>query len=80
MQTVPYSLIAITATDYNAVDCCWRESESSFTGFVAEVWFNELPREFACKWASVVGYPVKVRAREGLGRFVVSVPCGVEQA
>lgn len=79
MQTVSYSLIAMIAAEYGAVDCCWRESERSFTGFVAEVWFNELPDQFASKWAEAVGYPVKVRVREGLARFAVSVSCVVEQ-
>jgi hypothetical protein len=32
-----------------------------YTGFVAEVWFNELLRDFALKWAAVIGYAVKVR-------------------
>ncbi|NJO81273.1 MAG: hypothetical protein HC827_24140 [Cyanobacteria bacterium RM1_2_2] len=78
MNSVPYSLIADIADQFNAVDCVWRESERSFTGFVAEVWFDELPSEFAIKWAEVVGYAVKVRRVDrGVARFAVSVPCVV---
>jgi hypothetical protein len=60
------------------------EHHRSFTGFVAEVWCllrrryaNEsLPRDFAVKWAEVVGYSVLVRCvSAGPGRFAVSVPC-----
>lgn len=60
------------------VECCWRESERSFTGFVTEVWFVELPREFAVKWFEVVGYSVLVRCvSSDPVRFAVSVPCVV---
>lgn len=53
--------------------------DRSFTGFVAEVWFNELSREFAMKWANMVSY-VKVRRREsGTAKFAVSVPCVVPE-
>lgn len=71
-------MIAGIAAEFGCVECFWRESNHSFTGFVAEVWFNELPGEFAIKWASVVGYEVKVRRRENEpGQFAVSVPCVV---
>lgn len=42
---------------------------------MAEVWFDELPSEFAVAWSRVVGYSVLVRSvSSGLGRFAVSVP------
>lgn len=77
MQSVPFALVASLASEFGAVDCCWRESTVSFTGFVAEVWFNELPGDFAIRWAGIVGYAIKVRRADGPGRFAVSVPCWV---
>jgi hypothetical protein len=76
MHGVDYALVAGLAEQYGAVECCWRESDRSFTGFVAEVWFDELPSEFATNWAAVIGYAVKVRQRpDGIAKFAVSVPC-----
>lgn len=78
MRPVPFSLVSGLAAEFGAVECCWRESSRSFTGFVAEVWFVELPREFAVKWSEVVGYSVLVRCvSSGPARFAVSVPCVV---
>jgi len=78
MQPVPFSFVATLATDFGAVDFYWRESERSFSGFVAEVWFQSLPRQFALRWSAVVGYSVLVRCvSAGPGRFAVSVPCTV---
>jgi len=75
MRSVPFAFVAALAAEFGAVECFWRESERSFTGFVAEVWFAELPREFAVKWSAVVGYSVLVRCvSSGPGRFAVSVP------
>ena len=80
MQSVPYDLVSGLAQEFGAVECYWRESERSFTGFVAEVWFSELPREFAVKWSAVVGYQIKVRAvRSGPAQFAASVPVVVPQ-
>ena len=78
MQQVPYEFVAGLAGEFGAVECCWRESDRSFTGFVAEVWFSVLPSQFAAKWSAVVGYSVLVRSvSTGPGRFAVSVPCVV---
>lgn len=77
MQAVPFELVSGLACEFGCVACAWRESEASFTGFVAEVWFEALPREFAVKWAFVVGYAVKVRRADGPAKFAVSVPCAV---
>lgn len=75
---VPFEFVSSLAFESGAVEVYWRESEVSFTGFVAEAWFEELPREFACKWAAIVEYPVKVRRRsDGPGKFAASVPCEV---
>ena len=50
---------------------------SQFYGFCCCGWFESLPSDFAIRWSAVVGYSVKVRAREdGVARFAVSVPCG----
>lgn len=75
--SVPFALVAGLAAEFGAVECFWRESDRSFTGFVAEVWFSEGGRvgEFSVKWAAVVGYHIRVRCPEsGPGRFAVSVP------
>lgn len=78
MRSVPFEFVCDLAFEFGAVEVYWRESDVSFTGFVAEAWFDELPREFAIKWAEVVGYPVKVRGwSDGPARFAVSVPCTV---
>ncbi len=75
MRPVPFEFVAGLAAEFGAVECCWRESERSFTGFVAEVWFESLPREFAVRWSRVVGYSVLVRSvSSGPARFAVSVP------
>jgi hypothetical protein len=78
MLSVPFEFVCGLAIEFGASECCWRESDRSFTGFVAEVWFDSLPREFAVRWSRVVGYSVVVRCpSSGPGRFVVSVPCVV---
>ncbi|AFY51345.1 hypothetical protein Nos7524_5655 (plasmid) [Nostoc sp. PCC 7524] len=75
MRSVPFEFVSALSCEFEAVDCFWRESDSSFTGFVAEVWFESLPREFAVRWAEVVGYAVKVRCVSvGPARFAVRVP------
>ena len=78
MLQVPFEFVQALASEFGAVECFWRESDRSFTGFVAEVWFSVLPSQFAAKWSAVVGYSVAVRCPSvGPGRFVVSVPCVV---
>jgi hypothetical protein len=75
MKAVPYELVALMALEYGAVDCFWRESDRAFTGCVAEVWFSSLPREFAVRWAAVVGYPIRSKQTdEGPGNYMVSIP------
>lgn len=78
MRFVPFEFVSGLAAEFGAVQCCWRESDRSFTGFVAEVWFESQPREFSVRWAAVVGYSIQVRCvSSGPGRFAVSVPCVV---
>jgi hypothetical protein len=78
MQFVPFVFVSGLAVEFGAVECWWRESDRSFTGFVAEVWFESAPREFAVRWSAVVGYSVLVRSvSAGPARFVASVPCVV---
>jgi hypothetical protein len=55
MQPVPYEYVAALAEEYGAVQCCWRESDRAFTGFVAEIWFAAPAGEFAQRWAKIVG-------------------------
>jgi hypothetical protein len=78
MLSVPFEFVSGLAVEFGAVDCFWRESNRSFTGFVAEVWFDSLPSDFALRWSRVVGYSVVVRCPSlAPGRFAVSVPCVV---
>lgn len=78
MRVVPFSFVCSLASEFGAVDCFWRESSRSFTGFVAEVWFDSLPSDFARRWACVVGYSVLVRCpSSGPARYAVSVPVSV---
>ena len=80
MRSVPFEFVSGLASEFGAVECCWRESERSFTGYVAECWFGFLPTFFAQRWAAVVGYSVLVRSvSSGPGRFMVSVPVTVPQ-
>lgn len=80
MQSVPFEFVEGLAAEFGALECYWRESERSFTGFVAEVWFESLPSEFSVKWAAVVGYSVVVRAVSvGPARFAVSIPVVVPE-
>ncbi|MBE9029447.1 hypothetical protein IQ266_06675 [filamentous cyanobacterium LEGE 11480] len=75
MRAVPYRFVATLAEEYGAIQCCWRESERSFTGFVAEVWFAKPMGDFAQRWASVIGYQIRTRcASEGPGAYVMSIP------
>ncbi|MEP0910888.1 hypothetical protein NDI45_08160 [Leptolyngbya sp. GB1-A1] len=77
-RSVPFAFVSALAAEFGAVECFWRESDRSFTGFVAEVWFESQPREFCVRWAQVVGYSVLVRCvSSGPARFVASVPCTV---
>jgi hypothetical protein len=74
--SVPFQFITALAIEFGAVDCFWRESERSFTGYVAEVWFEQMPSDFAVRWAAVVGSAIRVRcATAGPSRFTASVPC-----
>jgi hypothetical protein len=78
MRSVPFEFVAGLAAEFGAVECCWRESDRSFTGFVAEVWFSSLPSQFASRWSAVIGYLVRVRCVSvGPDRFAVSVPVDV---
>lgn len=75
---IPLEFVQGWAAESGAVECAWVESDRSFTGFVAEVWFADLPSVFASRWASVVGYFVSGHlVPSGPGCVVVSVPCSV---
>ncbi|MEM7067183.1 MAG: hypothetical protein AAF572_28965 [Cyanobacteria bacterium P01_B01_bin.77] len=53
MRSVPFEFVSGLAAEFGAVECCWRESERSFTAHVAECWFAQLPSAFAATWAVV---------------------------
>lgn len=38
VRSVPFEFVSALAAQFGAIECCWRESERSFTGFAAEVW------------------------------------------
>jgi hypothetical protein len=81
MLSVPFDYVATIAAEFGAVQVSWRESERSFTGFVAEVWFEpgQAAGDFATKWAKTVGFMVRVRgvSVDGPARRCASVPCVV---
>lgn len=78
MLPVSYEFVQALAAEIGAVECYWRESDRSFTGFVAEVWFAELPSDFSTCWAAVVGYSILVRSTSsGPGSFAASIICTV---
>lgn len=78
MLPVSDEFVQALATEFGAVECYWRKSDRSFTGFVAEVWFSELPLAFSTRWAAVVGYSILVRSvSSGPGSFADSIPCTV---
>ena len=55
MISVPFEFVRGLALEFGCVECFWRESDRSFTGFVVEVWFESLPSDFAVRWSAVVG-------------------------
>jgi hypothetical protein len=71
-RSVPFAFVASLAGEFGAVECYWRESGRSFTGFVAEVSFDDVCGQFATSWARVVGYTI--HSRWICGRWVCSVP------
>ncbi|BAQ61622.1 hypothetical protein GM3708_2028 [Geminocystis sp. NIES-3708] len=75
---VPYPLIAIIAQESGAKEYYWRESTRSYTGFVAEVWFDKLPSEFIYTWSVTIKQSILVRNVEDLG-FSISIPCIVPE-
>ena len=79
-MSVQFDLVAGLAVEFGAVECFWRESERSFTGYVAEVWFGSgsAAGEFARRWAAVLGRSVLVRRVSVVsapGGWCCSVPC-----
>ncbi|MEM7579099.1 MAG: hypothetical protein AAF316_04470 [Cyanobacteria bacterium P01_A01_bin.80] len=77
-RLIPFDIIEKLANEYDAIECFWRESDVSFTGFVAEIWFNEIPSEFSIKCASLIKKSMKVRClSDGVGKFALSVPVTV---
>jgi hypothetical protein len=75
MLAVPYEFVANLAAEHGAIDCCWRESDRAFTGFVAEVWFTHPAGEFAHRWAKVIGYSIRSRiCTDGPARYMLSIP------
>ena len=49
MVSVPFEFVLGLALEFGCVECFWRESDRSFTGFVVEVWFESLPSDFAVR-------------------------------
>ncbi|BAQ63954.1 hypothetical protein [Geminocystis sp. NIES-3709] len=75
---VPYAMIAVIADQLGAIEVYWRESDRSYTGYVAEVWFDKLPSEFSYLWSQTVNTSILVRKIEELG-FSISIPCTVPE-
>ena len=70
MRSVPFEFVSGLAAEFGAVECCWRESERSFTGYVAECWFAQLPSAFAYQVGGGSWLP-------GAGALCVSWACAV---
>ncbi|XWK86872.1 MAG: hypothetical protein U7127_22090 [Phormidium sp.] len=73
-----YEVVRRFAEATEAVECFWRISDRSFSGCVAEVWFNDLPvaGEFARACSDRTGVNCKLRVTsEGPAKFYVTVPC-----
>lgn len=79
-QALPYALIATVASELGATEFYWRESTRSYTGFVAEIWFDKLPSDFSQAFAIKLKQSILVRnvQHENLG-FAVSIPCTVPE-
>lgn len=69
MRAVPFSFVVSLAAEFSAVECCWRESSRSFTGFVAEVWFESMPREFGGRWCAFFVALERIDCQRGKGDF-----------
>ncbi|HEY9296474.1 MAG TPA: hypothetical protein VIQ31_08890, partial [Phormidium sp.] len=77
-KALSYEVVRTFAESTGAVECFWRISDRSFSGYVAEVWFNELQiaGEFARVCSDRIGVNCKLRVTsEGLAKFYVTVPC-----
>lgn len=77
-KALNYEVIRRFAEVTGAVECFWRISDRSFSGYVAEVWFNELQiaGEFARVCSDRTGVNCKLRVTsEGIANFYVTVPC-----
>ncbi|MFB2924256.1 hypothetical protein [Aerosakkonema funiforme] len=77
-EALPYEVISQFAQAAGAVECHWRISDRSFSGYVAEVWFGDLKMaaEFARVCSDRMGVICKIRATsDGPAKFYVSVPC-----
>ncbi|WP_196215574.1 hypothetical protein [Cyanobacterium aponinum] len=74
---VDYPMIAVIAQNSGAMEFYWRESDRSYTGYVAEVWFQQLPSEFAYLWSQAIGESILVRKVSEMNSYCVSIPCNV---
>lgn len=77
-KALNYEVLRRFAEATGAVECFWRISDRSFSGCVAEVWFNELQiaGEFARLCSDRTGVNCKLRVTsEGITNFYVTVPC-----
>lgn len=77
-KALTYEVVRGLADLTGAVECFWRISDRSFSGYVAEVWFNELQTagEFARVCSDRIGVNCKLRVTsEGPAKFYVTVPC-----
>lgn len=77
-KALSYEVVRRFAEVTGAIECFWRISDRSFSGYVAEVWFNELQiaGEFARVCSDRTGVNCKLRVTsEGPAKFYVTVPC-----
>lgn len=80
-RIIPYYEVAKIAYRIGATEVFWRESQRSYTGFVAEIWFNYFPESFRKNCETVLNHFVAVRKLDdevdGPAPYVMSVPVAV---
>lgn len=77
-RAIPYNDVATVVTKYfGAYDVFWRESDRSFSGYVAECWFTTSPGDLATKFAKLVGYRITVRRIDDY--YMMSIPTTVPE-
>lgn len=77
-RILPYYEVAKVAIAFGAADVFWRESQNSYTGFVAEAWFSHYPEVFKRNVEKVIQHFVAVRRIEDSpAEYAMSIPVAI---